>query len=95
MNLKVDYRIALAKFRCSNHKFGIETGCYNNIDYLLKICIYCFQKLKKNILECEFHVLFHCQKFDQLIIIFTDWYVGDTNIDDFYTLLQNDNPDVI
>ena len=40
--------------------------------------------------------LFHRQKFDQLRTVFLfDWYVGDTNIDDCSTLLQNDNPDVI
>ena len=72
------YRIALAKFRYSNHKFGFETGRHNNIDRELRICIYYFQKVKKNIVECEFHVLFHCQKFDQLRTVFLfDWYVGD------------------
>ena len=90
------YRIAIIKFSCSNHKFRIETGRHNNIDHKLRIYIYCFQEIKENIVECEFHVLCHCQKFDQLrnVLLF-DRYVGDTNIDDLYTLLHTDNPDVI
>ena len=55
-----------------------------------------FSKVIEFIVECEFYELFHCQKFGQVRTTFVfDWYVGDTNIDDLFTLLQNDTPDVI
>ena len=91
IDMSFKYRIALAKFRSSNHTFGIETDRHNNIDRELRICIYCFRKLiQKSIVECECHVLFPCQKFDKLrTVILFNWYAGDTNsIDDMFTLLQ-------
>ena len=35
---------ALARFRCSNHKFAIETGRHNNIPKTDRICAFCLEK---------------------------------------------------
>ena len=79
------YRIALAKCRCSNDKFGIETGRHNTIDCEQRICMYCFQKLNKNIVECEFH----CQKYDDIRNVFLfNWYTNDTIITIFVFIAQ-------
>jgi hypothetical protein len=40
-NLSAKYRINLSKFRCSNMKFSIETGRWQNIARNDRICTFC------------------------------------------------------
>ena len=53
-------------------------------------------KLYNNIVECEIHVFFHCPKCGEIRNVFLfNWYTSDTNITNLYSLIHNDNPDVI
>ena len=48
------------------------------------------------IVEFEFHVLFHCPKYDDIRnLILINWYTSATKITNLYLLLYIDNPDVI
>jgi hypothetical protein len=47
----------IAKFRCSNIKFSIETGRWNGVPKHERICNLC-----ENGIEDEFHYLFICEK---------------------------------
>ena len=55
-NLSAKKRINLSKFRCSNMKFPIETGRWQNIARNNRICTFC----RDNIGD-EFHYLFICK----------------------------------
>jgi hypothetical protein len=46
------FRIALTKFRCSNHMLEIETGRHNRCERVCKLC--------KNVDEDEYHFLLVC-----------------------------------
>ena len=50
-------RAMIAKFRCSNIKFSIETGRWNGVPKHERICNLC-----ENGIEDEFHYLFICEK---------------------------------
>ena len=50
------HRIAMTKFRVSDHKLGVETGRYENIQYNDRKCNYC----KSDAIDNEQHYLFHC-----------------------------------
>ena len=50
-------RIMIAKFRCSNIKFPIETGRWNGVPKNERICNLC-----ENGIGDEFHYLFICEK---------------------------------
>ena len=54
--LSAKNRINLSKFRCSNMKFPIETGRWQNIARNYRICTFC----RDNIGD-EFHYLFICK----------------------------------
>ena len=64
LTLDLPYRnkIALARFRCCNHKFRIETGRHSTLPRDDRICTYCLQKINIRVVECEYHVFFHCPK---------------------------------
>ena len=96
IDMPLNHKTALAKFRCSNHKFSIETGRHSKITREKRICLYCLQKFNQNIIECEYHVFFQCEKFHEIRqhFLFT-WYKSYTNITCFYSLLQSDNPVLI
>jgi hypothetical protein len=50
------FRIALTKFRCSNHMLEIETGRHKNIKRCERLCKLC----KMNVVEDEYHFLLVC-----------------------------------
>jgi hypothetical protein len=58
--LSVKNRINLSKFRCSNMKFPIETGRWQNIARNDRMCTFC----RENIGD-EFHYLFICKHEDE------------------------------
>ena len=48
------FRKALAKFRCSNHKFAIELGRHEGIIRENRICLYCQIQVNRNVIEMNF-----------------------------------------
>jgi hypothetical protein len=50
-------RATIAKFRCSNFKFPIETGRWNGVPKHERICNLCGNRIGD-----EFHYLFICEK---------------------------------
>ena len=86
------YGIAVAKLHCSNYTFGIE-AC-RHVHREQRICMFWFQKLKnKKKIDVNFTSYYW---FDEIRAVFLfNWSIDDTNIADLYTLLQNENPDVI
>jgi len=65
MDLPFSLRNSYAKFRCSSHKFAIETGRHFGISRAERFCTYC---LNHNIavVEDEHHVLFDCKKYSDI-----------------------------
>ena len=82
---------ALFRFRCCNHKFRIETGHHSNIPHDDRICTYCLQKFNIRVVECEYHVFFHCPKHDVILLrqhYLFNWYKRGTDVNSFYEILQ-------
>ena len=50
------YRKALAWFRCSKHKFRIETGRHISIDHDFRYCTHCLNVENTYVIEEEFQV---------------------------------------
>jgi hypothetical protein len=68
------FRIALTKFRCSNHMLEIETGRHKNIIRCERLCKLC----KMNVVEDEYHFLLVCPVLRNIRIVclkpfFTRW----------------------
>ena len=59
------YRIALSKFRCSNHNLEVERGRRTNIPHNLRYCLFCLEKGLSHI-EDELHVLLSCPLYEDL-----------------------------
>ena len=59
-------RKAFARFRCSSHKFAIETGRNRDIGRLDRICLYCFNHWDRLVVEDEYHVFFICAKYNNV-----------------------------
>ena len=64
IDLRFDLKKSLAKFRCSSHKFKIETGRHRNIPRQDRFCEFCFQHNGLRVTEDELHVFFNCPKFE-------------------------------
>ena len=80
---------ALARFRCSSHKFAIETGRHNNIPKTDRLCAFCLEKTNARYLEDEYHVFFKCKKYDQERTNYPyNWCTGNSETADFYDLLS-------
>ena len=78
----------LDRFRCSNHKFAIETGRHNNIPKTDRLCAFCLEKTNVRCVEDEYHVFFKCKKYDQERNYLYNWYAGNSETADFYDLLS-------
>ena len=89
MELNVSLRKSLAGFRCSSHKFKIETGRHLNIPREERICIYCQKINNHRIIENEHHVFFICPRYVDVRTqyLFT-WYTHGNTPLDLYNLLQ-------
>ena len=64
LNFPFHLRQAFAKFRCSDHKLNIEVGRHYNILREERICSFCLENSSISVIEDEFHVFFHCKKYD-------------------------------
>ena len=59
------YRVALTKFRCSNHSLYVELGRQKSLPYYLRFCEFCkFTSL--NCIEDEFHMIVTCSLYTEL-----------------------------
>ena len=82
-------RKSLAKVRCSNHKFLIETGRHLGITREQRICQFCLTNLNAQCIEDEFHVFFICNEFQQQRQQYLlSWYDGRFEYNNF--LYTND-----
>ena len=96
MDIQLKYRIAISKFRLSNHRLNIELERYNNVPKETRICCFCQQSNNANIIDCEYHAFFNCVKYDivRQTILF-NWYVHGTELYDFCALLSSQNPEIV
>lgn len=96
LNLPFYVRKSLARFRCSSHKFAIETGRHFAIPREDRICRYCFINFDIECIEDEFHVFFKCYKYRQERQTFIhSWYAGGNEFPHFINLMQSLNVDRI
>ena len=95
INMPVQHRYAMSRFRSSSHKLCIETGRHNNIPIHLRLCQFCLEN-QLNVIDCEYHVFFQCKKYEDIRsqYLFT-WYYGGKFVHNFYHLLSSSNDDVI
>ena len=92
IDIKFHLRKSLARFRCSSHKFKIETGCHQNISREDRICSFCFKADKTRIVENEYHAFLICWKYSDLRTQYLfSWYNGNNHPDVLYSLLQETN----
>jgi len=96
MDIQLKYRIAMSKFRLSNHRLNIELGRYNNVLKENRICNVCQQLNNTNVIDCEYHAFFKCAKYDTVRQMYLfNWYIHGTEAQDFYALLSSQNPGII
>jgi len=96
MDIQLKYRIAISKFRLSNHRLNIELGRYNNVPKENRICHFCQQSNNANIIDCEYHAFFKCVKYNIVRQSYLfNWYVHGTELYDFYALLSSQNPEIV
>ena len=55
-------RMDLSRLRTSSHKLEIETGGYENIERINRVCKCCNQ----NVVESEYHFISCCQLYSDL-----------------------------
>ena len=71
-------RKSLARFRCSSHKFDIETGRYLGIPREDRICRYYFDNFDIRIVEDELHVVLFTQSLKDDKIENIAFFVNET-----------------
>lgn len=64
LEIPFKYKIAFAKFRCSNHKLNIELGRHSNTPQNERLCIFCLNHNNVAVIDCEYHAFFQCPKFN-------------------------------
>ena len=82
-----------AKFRCSSHKFKIETGRHRNIPRQDRFCEFCFQRNGLRVTGDELHVFFNCPKFESCWSnMLLTWCDKGDSPNDLYDILQTQCP---
>ena len=88
-------KVALARFRTSNHNLEIETGRRGNIPPENRLCKYCAMN-DIAIIEDEYHVIFHCEKYKYLRDMYLDkTVVENPNLYNFICLLKSNQYHVL
>ena len=87
------YCVALAKFRCSNHKLQIEIGRHKNIETIDRICKFCSNQSTK-VIEDEFHFMCVCPLYAEFRLRFLDKTIIN-NKTDFINLMKTQNPQIL
>ena len=62
-------RKALARFRSSSYKLGIEVGRHHTTNRADRICTFCYNHSNSMHVENGFHVFFICPKFGALCLL--------------------------
>ena len=87
--LKYHSTIEKHLFRCSNHKFLIETGRHVGKAQNLRYCTHCLNVENNFVIENEFHVFFQCSKFhEERNMHSLSWYSGNREEIDFINLIK-------
>ena len=79
MDIQLKYRIAMSKFRLSNHSLNIELGRYNNVLKKIVFVTYKCQQLNNtNVIDCEYHAFLNVLNMILLdnvfILLVYTWY---------------------
>ena len=75
-NLYFKHRIALTKFRCSNHKLAIEHYRHTNVARIERFCKFCKNKQNVEVIEDEVHFLLICPLYQNFRQLFLDKYIN-------------------
>ena len=95
IEMPLKHKIALSKFRCSNHNLYIEIGRHLNIPYNDRLCTACLENNIRHI-DCEYHAFFQCCRYTDIRNLYLfNWYSSETRIEDFYNLLSSSNYDIL
>ena len=86
---------SLIKFRCSDHNLEIEQGRYSQKDLSERICNYCKERFNWYVIEDEFHVLFHCEKYTNLRLKYLNPIIFGKSYDSFVKIMKSDDPNNI
>ena len=79
LKIPFKHKKAYCKFRCSNHKLGIEIDRHNNIPKEESFCSQC-----QNCIDCEFHAFYICKKYENVRDNFLfNWYLGGRDVHNF------------
>ena len=65
LNMPRRLKMALAKFRISNHELAVETGRHQNMIHEDRLCKVCGQQ-NIAVVECEYHFLMQCPAYEEL-----------------------------
>ena len=96
LDIQLKYRIAMPKFRLSNHRLNIELGRYNNVLKENRMCNVCQQLNNTHVIDCEYHAFYKCVKYDTVRQMYLfNWYIHSTESQDFFVLLSSQNPGIV
>ena len=97
MNISKKHKIALSRFRLSNHQLMIEKGRHLDINRNNRNCLFC-----KNIFEDEEHFLMACALYSKERKILENncnkicmKYTELTNEEKFIYIMSNENDEII
>ena len=83
------YKIALTRFRCSNHNLEIEIGRRQNINKQERLCKFCV-KNGKNCIEDEYHFVCVCNLYQEIRTKYIN-YVKNYTQREFCMLMKTEN----
>ena len=88
-------RVALTKFRTSNHCLEIERGRQYNIKREDRLCKICGQK-NLCFIETEYHVLFECSAYEDIRLLYINkYFVEGKSFFLYNNILASEKDDVI
>ena len=87
------FKIALTKFRCSDHKLEIENGRKENINIMERVCKYC-TALGYSCVENEYHFICKCPLYEDLRSKYL-YHVNSFNEESFLILFKSTNEHVL
>ena len=88
-------RVAIAKFRISNHDLEVEKGRHYGIKYEDRLCKLCGQFNKIHI-ENEYHVLFECKAYYDIRKLYIVNHVANVKtLNSFLNLMKSDDVNCI
>ena len=93
--MPIEFKSALLRFRCGNHRLEVEVGRWNKIDRLNRICKYCDKVNNNKFVEDELHFLLKCPLYRELRLDLMP-HVCNNRLNDkvILKLLVNDNVNI-